>query len=368
MARDNDNHSSNDDELSPGISTNPHGSKERREPTFSHYNEDEEYEEADRDADHTSGYRMDDAAQEDDFEEAYPEEEPDLFRDEEADREYDAGLPDEDNADDWAEKEGYFEEDEDQQQNWPLSLIAVAIVALILLAAGGYGVMQQRTETENELRELRAALATTANPSDLSASRDALEQQQLAVDTLAAEAEALRLENRALSDTVTGLQAQLNNLRTAPTTADAIVGQGEPTAEDSATPEAVIPEPAQPVRTLSAAPPPIPGPEPEPEPEPEPKLTEPEVPTPEQPEPAGSASTGPWFVNFGSYATRNVAESWAARLNPGAGEVMIIPNSSSGRTLYRLRVIGLSDADSAKQVARKLETDLQVSKLWVGKE
>jgi len=73
-------------------------------------------------------------------------------------------------------------------------------------------------------------------------------------------------------------------------------------------------------------------------------------------------------VNFGSYATRNMAVSWAARLRPGAGEVIILPTSSDGKTLYRLRVIGLADRDVAKGVARKLETELRVAELWVGKD
>ena len=81
-----------------------------------------------------------------------------------------------------------------------------------------------------------------------------------------------------------------------------------------------------------------------------------------------SDATGPWFVNFGSYAMRDMAQSWANRLRPAAGDVAIIPISSNGRTLYRLRVIGLADRATAQQVARKLEADLQVSKLWVGEE
>lgn len=342
MVRDNDDHSSNGNK--------PPGNKERQEPTFSHYDEDEEYEEPDRDADHTAGYRVDDAAHEDDFDENYPEDnEPDLFQDDVADTEYDAGLADEREPDAWPEKEDYFEEDEDHQQNWPLSLIAVAIVALILLAAGGYGVMQQRTATENELRELRAALATSANPSDVSDSRNALEEQQQAVDKLATETEALRLENRALSDTIAGLQAQLSKLQTVSTQKEPVADQAAPTTKDSVTTTKVKPEPVKAVATPSTTP-------------------EPKAPKPQRAKPAVSTPTGRWFVNFGSYATRDMAASWAGRLKPGAGKVAIIPSSSSGRTLYRLRVIGLADGESAKQVARKLETDLQVSELWVGKE
>ena len=65
---------------------------------------------------------------------------------------------------------------------------------------------------------------------------------------------------------------------------------------------------------------------------------------------------------------RNMAETWAARLHPIAGQVIIAPNTSNGKTLYRVRVIGLADRDSAKAVARKLEAEQGVSELWVGKE
>ncbi|MCB1687377.1 MAG: SPOR domain-containing protein [Halioglobus sp.] len=339
MARDNDDHSGNANERSPGVGPRLPG-KLRQEPTFSPYDEDEAYEESDRDADYTAGYHADDDGPEEDYDDDYSvDDEPDLFRDEEDDREYDTDAQDEDASDTWPERENYFEQDEDRQQGWPLSLIAVAIVALVLLAAGGYGVMQQRAATENELRELRAALATTG-PRGAGADRDALEEQKQAFDTLAIEAEALRLENRALSDTVAGLQAQLDELQTA-------LAKG---------PAATPATPAKSSEEIKKV-------------EPAPKIAA-QAPAPAPPAPATppAASSGPWFVNFGSYATRNMADSWAVRLQPGAGKVTVIPNASGGRTLYRLRVVGLPDRESAKQVARKLETELKVSELWVGKE
>ncbi len=69
--------------------------------------------------------------------------------------------------------------------------------------------MQQRAATEEELRQLRAALATSANPEEAKTSREALQNLQQSYDKLAANAEALTLENRRLADTVAGLQAQL---------------------------------------------------------------------------------------------------------------------------------------------------------------
>ena len=347
MTRDNDDQSSKDKELSHGFDTKPAGNKQRQEPTFSRYDEDEAYEEPDRDADYTSGFHENDVEDDDEFDDDSPEEdEPDLFEDD--DTEYDDDPAYDDEADTWQEKESYFEQDDAPGQTWPLGLIAVAIVALVLLAAGGYGVMQQRAATENELRELRAALAIQENPTGPGANRDALEELQQAFDTLSAEAETLRLETRTLSDTVTGLEAQLGKQQTL-SPVPAVAAQAQPNTVNESTPK-----PAQP----TAAPAKTPAP----------TVSKPVESRTTEAKPATVATAGPWFVNFGSYATRNMAESWAARLHPDAGKVTIIPTTSDGRTLYRLRVIGLADRESAKQVARKLETSLRVSELWVGKE
>jgi cell division septation protein DedD len=63
-----------------------------------------------------------------------------------------------------------------------------------------------------------------------------------------------------------------------------------------------------------------------------------------------------------------MAETWASRLKPAAGNVIISPNNIDGKTLFRVRVIGLPDRAAAQQVARQLETDQRVSALWVGKD
>ena len=52
-------------------------------------------------------------------------------------------------SDDWLEdREHYNEGQNSRTQAWPLGLIAVAVVALMLLVAGGYGVMQERAAIE----------------------------------------------------------------------------------------------------------------------------------------------------------------------------------------------------------------------------
>ncbi|MBK6508608.1 MAG: SPOR domain-containing protein [Haliea sp.] len=263
--------------------------------------------------------------------------------------------PDEGEQDAWDEDDEYTEDNAPRAQGWPISLIAVAVVAVVLLAAGGYGVMQQRAAMEDELRQLRAELATASSPSGDSAARAALEELQLSYDTLAAEAEALRLENRTLVDTAAGLQAQLGKQQSTP---PATTSAGaEPKPGNATVAAAPVAKPAAAVTKASAAPAPA-------------AVAKPVAAKPVAAKPAAAASvaTGPWFVNFGSYATREMADSWAARLQPGTGKVIVMPITSGGRSLYRLRVIGMPDRDSARQVARKLETELQVAELWVGKE
>jgi cell division septation protein DedD len=63
-----------------------------------------------------------------------------------------------------------------------------------------------------------------------------------------------------------------------------------------------------------------------------------------------------------------MAETWASRLKPAAGNVIISPSDINGKTLFRVRVIGLPDRAAAQQVARQLEAEQRVSELWVGKD
>lgn len=400
MNRNNDDHSDDEDVLSPGYDANSIGNNQRREPRFGSFDNDDEdaYEEPDRDTDYVSGFSADSVEEEEEeFEDTFPdenedEEDSDLLSAEDDDADYrpasvwserDQSVAEEPDA--WLQQEGYLDEDEDSIRKWPLGLIAVAIVALVLLSAGGYGVMQQRAATQQELTQLRAALATTARPEDASSRRDALQSLQQSYDKLAANAEALTLENRRLTDTVAGLQAQLGVQQAVLTKTLPAANPVKPPVADAVAslyktkprPSANQVQPAtvrDPVSAQQVAPQPI---------EPEPVKTEPVAPESAVPKPAApqsalpkpaatqsppATSSGPWFVNFGSYATRNVAESWSGKLHPGAGKVIIAPSTKDGQTLYRLRVVGLASRDSAQEVAHQLETQLRVSALWVGRE
>ena len=114
-------------------------------------------------------------------------------------------------AEAWLDEAGYSERVEDDEAGgpWPLGLIVVAVVALLLLGAGGYGVMQQRAAMQEEIRVLQAAVATSASPDEVVASRESqriLDERNTELQTTI---NALQMEIRSLQDTARGLEAQL---------------------------------------------------------------------------------------------------------------------------------------------------------------
>lgn len=385
MARDNDDTSENTIERSHRFDGNSPGNGSRQEPSFSNFDDIHEdgYEEPDRDTDFASGYRADSVEDEEELDDTFSDdEERDPFPDDSPDARYDSDRTPADESDNWLEQEADLEDDDDDSQTWPLGLIAVAVVAVVLLAAGVYGVMQQRAATQEELRELRAALAVSAKPEDVGTSRGALDTLQKSYDQLSAQAQALTLENRRLTDTVAGLEAQLGTQQSMPTRSTTTAQSKPDSASIASTQQpAAAALGAEPATSTTAKPQEAAAPRPAavPAATPQPTASAPVTSQPIAPEPAAlpkpsatpsavADASGPWFVNFGTYATRDMAETWANRLRPVAGEVIIAPNDKDGRTLYRVRVVRLSDRDSAQQVARNLEADLRVSELWVGRE
>jgi hypothetical protein len=89
---------------------------------------------------------------------------------------------------------------------------------------------------------------------------------------------------------------------------------------------------------------------------------------PKSTSPATTGSGGDWFVNFGSYTVRDTAGTWAAKLKPGAGRVVVLTGDREGKTFYRVRVVDLANRDQAESVARELEAAFDLSKLWVGRQ
>ena len=368
------------------------GSGGRREPVFTDFDDDEDYEEADRDTDYASAYEAE--AEDDEYLEPLEDEDPDHISAEQQvlaatsaagtrkaggnpwdvaetkappEKEVEAGfdeydteagdyeseLNDADLDDDpeeydlepepelfedeaaftersdkeWNDEDDYpagLEEVSEQEgaHSWPLGLVIVGTVALVLLAAGGYGVVQQRSATQQEIRQLQATLATAASPADVAAGREALREMEQRNESLMATVDRLNLENRRLSDTVSGLEKQL-----------------------SAMSQAAAPKPA------AAKPKPTPKPAAQ-----------------TKPEPASTPAGGDWFVNFSSYSQRSVAESWAKKLKPSAGKAIVATSRKDGKTFYRVRIVGLADRSAAQKVASQLESSYKLPPLWVGSE
>jgi cell division septation protein DedD len=370
----------------------------RREPVFTDFDEDEDYEEADRDTDYASAYEEE--SEDDEYLEPLDDEDPDDISTEwqvlgatgtqastkraggnpwdvpgtsgaseeapdEVDEydtepvEYESELDDNnlhddpedydpelkpelpadksalatDSDEEWDDEDDYPDEREEVPEqeaahSWPLGLVIVGIVALVLLAAGGYGVIQQRSATQEEIRQLQATLATAASPAEVAASREAVREIEQRNENLVATVDRLSLENRRLSDTVAGLEKQLAPQQTA------------------------LPQVA--ALYQAAAPKPAPAPKP--------------AAATAKPKPASTSTGGDWFVNFSSYSQRTAAESWAKKLKPSAGKTIVAASTRDGKTLYRVRIIGLADRAAAQKVAGQLASDYKLPPLWVGSE
>lgn len=217
--------------------------------------------------------------------------------------------------------------DEPAQPTFPLGLIIVGVIALGLMVVGGYGVVQQRAALQEEVRQLQSRLATTASPAEVGKTRAVNESLQQRNDELEARLVGLERENRTLQATVAGLEKQLSAQQQAlqRSPAPAVTQPPEPVAKPA-------PQPARPA--VNPAPAPV--------------------------------SSGNWFVNFGSYGQEDIARSWANRLQPESGSVVVTTGDKDGRTYYRVRVIGLASRDAANATARAFESKYGLEKLWVG--
>ncbi len=212
-------------------------------------------------------------------------------------------------------------EHEDGSQPWPVGLIIVAAFALLLLGAGGYGVMQQRAGMHEEIRMLQAAVATSASPEEVQASR---ETQRV-----------LTKRNEELSTTVESLQKEILSLQEAAGKFESQLSEAQSAAKAKA--------PSTP-KIVKQAPPPVKKPV------------------------AAVPVTGNWFVNFGSYQSETTAGSWAARLKTSSGRVVVSTGERDGDTFYRVRVVELAGRGQAEKIARALEQEYDLSKLWIGEQ
>ena len=197
-----------------------------------------------------------------------------------------------------------------------IALVALAL-ALIVLGAGVYGVIQQRGAMQTEIRELQAQLANTLSAEEAAAERERQRQIELENETLRSEREALQADNAALSERVDRLQAQF--ARQQASNEQATAAQKAAAQREAAAREAER-QLARRQREESAG---------------------------SQAAANASAPVGPWFVNFGSYTQRQAADRWASRLTVGEGRVVVKMASTDGKTVYRVRVVDLATRDAA---------------------
>ena len=229
---------------------------------------------------------------------------------------------DDDEIDDDYDNNEYVEE----PQKLPIGLIIVALVALALLAAGGYGVIKERAAAQAELTELRARLATAVEQQDIEIERDRVRGLEAENGRLLAQLDALTNDNTTLSGQVDSLQQQLEKASASVTAAPAVI---------KASPQPV--RPSIPSSNSTAT-------------------------------PTNSTATGGWFVNFGSYSARAKAQEWADRLQPDSGSVIVAAADSTGGSIYRVRIVGLGSKADAQRIAAQLERTHNLTKLWVGQQ
>tara|TARA_R100000005_G_scaffold86087_1_gene54833 strand:- start:9685 stop:10314 length:630 start_codon:yes stop_codon:yes gene_type:complete len=205
----------------------------------------------------------------------------------------------------------------------------VLFAATLVIGAVVYGYLVQEREA------LRAEfMALEQRRADVVSQEDLLLQERLARDVaegnarLERDLSQLRDENRELSAMIEQLEAGL-----AQRLAEAEAAAAAPAPVAVPTP---VPESAAPAQEAS-------------------------------PEPATPAVSGTWFVNFGSYVQRSIAERWAARLQVDRGTVVIQAATVSGQDLFRVRITGLQSQQQARALAAGLEERYGLGRLWVGR-
>lgn len=226
--------------------------------------------------------------------------------------------------------------EDDDGRSLPWLMISIVGLALLLLGIGGYGVVQQRGELQAEIRELQARLATTITPEEAEAERERQREVTMVNESLTAEMEALVAENTALSEQLSTLEARVGETQEAEAAAAKAATAAQVAREQAAATAKRNREQA--TAQSSAA----------------------------QPASDDAAAEG-WFVNFGSYAQRDVADRWAGKLNVDSGRVVVQTASAAGKTLYRVRIVALASQDQAERVATQLERQYQLPRLWVGR-
>ena len=214
--------------------------------------------------------------------------------------------------------------DSDMAESRPLWPTAVGLIAIVLLAIGGWGLYEERSTLQARIVELensqaKARASATIDPAALSA----LETDNAA---LKLQLEGLYRDYEVAMAEITALQALAESAATADNSDNSDMTDYEEADADGSMAE-----------DASGAP---------------------EV---------SPATPGDWFVNIGAYSTPASAENWLARLeSAGYNAVTQQVVIDDGRVLHRVRVVGFGSKAAAQTVAQALESEFGVTELWVG--
>lgn len=214
--------------------------------------------------------------------------------------------------------------DSEMVESRPLWPTAVGLIAIVLLAIGGWGLYEERSTLQARIVELensqaKARASATIDPAALSA----LETDNAA---LKLQLEGLYRDYEVAMAEITALQALAESAATADNSDNSDMTDYEEADADGSMAE-----------DASGAP---------------------EV---------SPATPGDWFVNIGAYSTPASAENWLARLeSAGYNAVTQQVVIDDGRVLHRVRVVGFGSKAAAQTVAQALESEFGVTELWVG--
>ena len=214
--------------------------------------------------------------------------------------------------------------DSDMTESRPLWPTAVGLIAIVLLAIGGWGLYEERSTLQARIVELensqaKARASATIDPAALSA----LETDNAA---LKLQLEGLYRDYEVAMAEITALQALAESAATADDSDNSDMTDYEEADADGSMAE-----------DASGAP------------------------------QVSPATPGDWFVNIGAYSTPASAENWLARLeSAGYNAVTQQVVIDDGRVLHRVRVVGFGSKAAAQTVAQALESEFGVTELWVG--
>jgi len=205
---------------------------------------------------------------------------------------------------------------------WPM---LVGLVAIVLIAVGGWGLFEERGELQSRINELERSQSRAESVSTVDASK---------LSALETDNAALKLQLDGLYRDYELAMAEIARLQEAPT----IPAQD---AADSATPKQTN-ETNSPAASADE--------------------------TPDVDRESGSLPTlGTWFVNVGAFSIAQSAANLSARLtDSGFNAVVQEMSTGEGRTLFRVRVIGLEAKEDAQQVAQDLESNYGTGPVWIG--